>query len=143
MPTPGACCSRRAGRGVADGRRRAPDPAVAPCRSPGPVEKTVNTMQRDSQRPERSVPPGQSVPPEQSVPYVIVVGSEKGGTGKSTAAIHLAVALMKRGFRVGTIDLDARQGTFTAFCRNRAAAGERSGRAREKTKHRAIRAEEN
>src|SRR3546814_10019872 len=66
-------------------------------------------MQRDSQRPERSVPPKQSVPPEQSVPYVIVVGSEKGGTGKSTTAIHLAVALMKLGFRVGTIDLDARQ----------------------------------
>ena len=47
--------------------------------------------------------------PEDAVPYVIVVGSEKGGTGKSTTAIHLAVALMKLGFRVGTIDLDARQ----------------------------------
>src|SRR3546814_20122777 len=107
MPTPGACCSRRAGRGVADGRRRAPDPAVAPLPYSRPVEKTVNTMQRDSQRPERSVPPKQSVPPEQSVPYVIVVGSAKGGTGKSTTAIHLAVALMKLGFRVGTIDLES------------------------------------
>src|SRR3546814_13788275 len=119
MPTPGACCARRAGRWVSDGRRRAAEPAVAPLPYPRPVEKTVNTMQRDSQRPERSVPPKQSVPPEQSVPYVIVVGSEKGGTGKSTTAIHLAVALMKLGFRVGTIDLDARQGTFPAFLRDR------------------------
>jgi len=83
-------------------------------------------MQRDSHR------------PEESVPYVIVVGSEKGGTGKSTAAIHLAVALMKLGFRVGTVDLDARQGTFTAFCRNRAAQGEHAGRPLEQSKHRAI-----
>ena len=83
-------------------------------------------MQRDSHR------------PEESVPYVIVVGSEKGGTGKSTTAIHLAVALMKLGFRVGTIDLDARQGTFTAFCRNRAAQREHAGRPLEQSKHRAI-----
>src|SRR3546814_16255207 len=69
-------------------------------------------MQRDSHR------------PEESVPYVIVVGSEKGGTGKSTTAIHLTVGLMKLGFRVGTIDLDARQGNFTASWRNRAATSE-------------------
>src|SRR3546814_6757451 len=81
-------------------------------RSPQTVEKAVNSMQRDSHR------------PKESVPYVIVVGSEKGGTGKSTTAIHLTVGLMKLGFRVGTIDLDARQGTFTAFWRNRAAQSE-------------------
>ena len=76
--------------------------------------------------------------PENSVPYVIVVGSEKGGTGKSTTAIHLTVALMKLGFRVGTIDLDARQGTFTAFFRNRDARARQSGYALELSKHRTI-----
>ncbi|GAB4233938.1 MAG: division plane positioning ATPase MipZ [Kiloniellaceae bacterium] len=76
--------------------------------------------------------------PEEAVPYVIVVGSEKGGTGKSTTAIHLAVALMKLGFRVGTIDLDARQGTLSAFFHNRAALAEKTGRALELPKHRAI-----
>jgi chromosome partitioning protein len=45
--------------------------------------------------------------PEEAVPYVIVVGSEKGGTGKSTTAIHLAVALMKLGFRVDTPGSDS------------------------------------
>ena len=38
--------------------------------------------------------------------HVIVVGNEKGGTGKSTIAMHLAVALMNFGQRVATIDLD-------------------------------------
>lgn len=76
--------------------------------------------------------------PEEAVPYVIVVGSEKGGTGKSTTAIHLAVALMKLGFRVGTIDLDARQGTLSAFVRNRESFAEQSDRRLELPKHRPI-----
>ncbi|MGF1628392.1 MAG: division plane positioning ATPase MipZ [Kiloniellaceae bacterium] len=83
-------------------------------------------MQRDSHR------------PDESVPYVIVVGSEKGGTGKSTTAIHLTVALLKLGFRVGSIDLDARQGTFTGFFRNRDAQARQSGRLLELSKHRTI-----
>src|SRR5690606_11617637 len=87
--------------------------------------KAVNRMQRDSHQ------------AEESVPYVIVVGSEKGGTGKSTTAIHIAVALMKLGYRVGTVDLDARQGTFSAFWRNRAAQAAK-GLALEQAKHRSI-----
>ena len=51
--------------------------------------------------------------------HVIVVGNEKGGTGKSTMSIHLSVALMKAGFRVATIDLDTRQQTLTRFFENR------------------------
>lgn len=50
---------------------------------------------------------------------VVVVGNEKGGSGKSTIAMHLAVALLGEDFRVGTIDLDARQGTLTRFVDNR------------------------
>jgi chromosome partitioning protein len=47
--------------------------------------------------------------------YVVVVGNEKGGSGKSTIAIHLAVALMKAGQRVATIDIDSRQKSFTHY----------------------------
>ena len=36
---------------------------------------------------------------------VIVVANEKGGSGKSTVAMHVAVALIKSGQRVATIDL--------------------------------------
>lgn len=52
-------------------------------------------------------------------PVLIVFGNEKGGSGKSTAAIQTAIALMYRGYRVGTVDLDARQGTMTRYLRNR------------------------
>jgi chromosome partitioning protein len=52
--------------------------------------------------------------------HVIVVGNEKGGAGKSTLSIHIAVALMKSGHKVACIDLDTRQQTMTRFFENRA-----------------------
>ena len=50
---------------------------------------------------------------------VIVVGNEKGGSGKSTVAMHVAIALMKSNERVATIDLNSRQRTFTNYIENR------------------------
>jgi chromosome partitioning protein len=50
---------------------------------------------------------------------LIVVGNEKGGSGKSTVAMHIAVALLKSNQRVATIDLDSRQKTFTHYIENR------------------------
>jgi chromosome partitioning protein len=55
-----------------------------------------------------------------------VVGNEKGGSGKTTIAMHLAVALMKAGQRVATIDLDGRQRTFTRFIESRRGWARRS-----------------
>ena len=46
---------------------------------------------------------------------VIVLGNEKGGSGKSTAAMHLIVGLLRDGYRVGAIDLDARQATLGGY----------------------------
>ncbi len=51
--------------------------------------------------------------------HVIVLGNEKGGTGKSTTAMHLAIALMRLGHSVGLIDLDSRQQSLTRYVRNR------------------------
>ncbi len=51
--------------------------------------------------------------------HVIVVGNEKGGSGKSTTAFHLAIYLLYQGFRVASIDVDSRQQTFTNYVRNR------------------------
>jgi chromosome partitioning protein len=52
-------------------------------------------------------------------PHVIVVGNEKGGAGKSTVAMHLIVALLRMGRRVGAIDLDLRQRTLSRYVENR------------------------
>lgn len=51
--------------------------------------------------------------------HVIVVGNEKGGSGKSTTAFHLAIYLLYQGFKVASIDVDSRQQTFTQYVRNR------------------------
>jgi chromosome partitioning protein len=53
--------------------------------------------------------------------YCIVLGNEKGGSGKSTVAMHIAIALLKAGQRVATIDLDSRQKSFTHYIENRRA----------------------
>jgi chromosome partitioning protein len=67
--------------------------------------------------------------------HVIVLGNEKGGSGKSTTAMHIAVALLKAGQRVATIDLDSRQQTFTHYVENRRDAAQRSGKPLEVPDH--------
>ncbi|HEY5458462.1 MAG TPA: division plane positioning ATPase MipZ [Sphingomicrobium sp.] len=52
-------------------------------------------------------------------PHFIVFANEKGGTGKSTTAVHTAIALAAAGHRVGALDLDQRQRTMTRYLENR------------------------
>jgi chromosome partitioning protein len=59
-------------------------------------------------------------------PHVIVVGNEKGGSGKTTVAMHIAIVLMKAGQRVATIDLDSRQKSLTHYAANRHAWANRA-----------------
>jgi chromosome partitioning protein len=61
------------------------------------------------------------------VAYIIVVGNEKGGSGKSTTCMHVATALCRMGFRVGGLDLDLRQKSFGRYVENRQAYLARSG----------------
>src|SRR5229473_596950 len=70
--------------------------------------------------------------------HVVVLGNEKGGSGKSTTALHIAVALMKAGQRVATIDLDCRQQSFTRYIDNRSAWARRTGLDLELPVHRCI-----
>ncbi|MCJ9429246.1 division plane positioning ATPase MipZ [Kordiimonas marina] len=60
-------------------------------------------------------------------PYLIVLGNEKGGSGKSTTAMHIVVSLLREGYRVGTIDLDARQRSLTRYIENRRTYLDRKG----------------
>jgi chromosome partitioning protein len=59
--------------------------------------------------------------------HVIVLGNEKGGSGKSTTAMHVIVALLKAGARVGSIDTDGRQRTLTRYIENRAVWKQKTG----------------
>jgi chromosome partitioning protein len=58
--------------------------------------------------------------PEDRPAQRIVFANEKGGTGKSTTAVHVAVALSYQGAKVAAIDLDTRQATMFRYCENRA-----------------------
>jgi chromosome partitioning protein len=55
----------------------------------------------------------------------IVFANEKGGTGKSTTAVHVAIALASRGARVACLDLDTRQRTLFRYLENRRETAER------------------
>ena len=61
------------------------------------------------------------------VAHIIVVGNEKGGSGKSTTSMHVATALSRMGHRVGALDLDVRQRSFGRYLENRAAFAAREG----------------
>src|SRR3974390_360368 len=61
--------------------------------------------------------------------HVVVFGNEKGGSGKTTAALHVAVALARSGATVGIIDLDFRQKSLSRHLENRQLWTQNSGRA--------------
>jgi len=63
--------------------------------------------------------------PQARSAHVVVLGNEKGGSGKSTVGMHIAVALLKAGQRVATIDLDSRQMSLTHYVENRRAWSQR------------------
>jgi chromosome partitioning protein len=54
-------------------------------------------------------------------PRIIVVGNEKGGSGKSTTAMHILIAVLAEGGRIAAIDLDGKQRTLTRYLENRQA----------------------
>ena len=58
---------------------------------------------------------------------VIVFANEKGGTGKSTLAMHAVVALLRAKKKVLTFDLDANQGTLTRYIAHRKEFAEKNG----------------
>lgn len=59
--------------------------------------------------------------------HLITFANEKGGSGKSTTSVHVAVALAVAGKRVAAIDLDTRQRTLARYLENRAATAKRTG----------------
>jgi len=69
---------------------------------------------------------------------VLVVGSHKGGTGKSTTAMHIVTGLLYEGLRVASIDLDNPQQTLTRFIENRKAHRDAEGLGLPMPRHRSL-----
>ncbi len=69
---------------------------------------------------------------------VITLGSPKGGTGKTTTAVHVTVGLIKQGRQAGSIDLDGAQGTMSRYFANRALLAREAGRDLGLPRHRRI-----
>ena len=60
-------------------------------------------------------------------PHIITIGNEKGGSGKSTTAMHLLISLSQRGAKPACLDLDARQRSLTRYLENRRAFADEHG----------------
>ena len=59
--------------------------------------------------------------------HVVICGNEKGGSGKTTTAMHIAVSLLNAGYKVATVDLDVRQASLSTYVENRKLTLRKSG----------------
>ena len=89
---------------------------------------------------KRTVVTAMPTPPVQPAKrgQIVVVGNQKGGSGKSTTTMHIIAALLSSGAKVASIDLDARQGTLSRYVENRQAFMQRKGVTLPMPTHRSI-----
>lgn len=81
----------------------------APAPAPGMAGTPAAGQQRPAQQPGTPPSPQQTARaanPLPNVRHIVAVGAGKGGVGKSTVAINLAVGLARRGLAVGLLDGD-------------------------------------
>lgn len=78
---------------------------AAVSRIPGVAHVTVR-LEPDPRTAGRSAGTAPARVPLPGVAHIVAVASGKGGVGKSTVSVNLALALQRRGLRVGLLDAD-------------------------------------
>ncbi len=93
--------------GARDVRVDVKDAAEASASSAPPPQKSrsLPVMGQDAPAP-KNVPPPQTPVAYPNLGHIIAVSSGKGGVGKSTVSVNIAVALARQGARVGLMDGD-------------------------------------
>ena len=79
---------------------------AGPAAGPAPHVHPQAQRGRGAQQPKAAAPAGQGAMLLPGVKHIVAVASGKGGVGKSTTAVNLAVALAVQGLRVGLLDAD-------------------------------------
>jgi ATP-binding protein involved in chromosome partitioning len=87
----------------AQGGGAAPPPAAPPSPRPGRVLPTLDQQQPRAAQARVPAPTPIAFP---NLGRIIAVSSGKGGVGKSTVSVNLAIALARQGARVGLMDAD-------------------------------------